>query len=576
MPVFLLHVGQLLNVSLPVAIYSVALPGLSSCLTLLLELTFAGFLPATIHLLDVLLLTYSSNPLRIFMAKLDPPSHNINGIAPNVGWKLHFEPINNNPETFEAIQSHLRDNAKVDFKGGTSGYGNLDSEGKTYTAYPRSLEERDRVIASMRDKDTGISHLLAPVTPVEGNAQFTDNITGRFTTGYTYADPLTGEIDWGRGDSFGAENRASVAAARRGEANNYVKDSWNSPYEKSEMGFFTETEKKGFRVSHEEIAEDIASLKMNHPAVHELMVGKPGYNSPYPVHLPGVNSALDLNNLREMLNIDVNAAPANTLTSSNPSADLLIETMKQERIETSRLAEEALPGTRAAMEKEGYLYHYAPKSKRDLIAKQGIIGNQAATAAQGPGKAFFFLDPEGHSLAQFAPSETDLDLYRVKTTSEMLDQLKVDDHLPLKGGIGQSVYLEGDIAQKGIQAELMADKIDTTSGKIVSKTLNIGSPTEIRTSVDAPTRMPIQKAATATEARIASSVAIETVEEGIGKVVKRSGSSSRLLSAAAEASAAVAGGKGKSGLLRATAAAATILGVADISRRRHNNPYKKE
>ena len=70
MPVFLLHVGQLLNVSLPVAIYSVALPGLSSCLTLLLELTFAGFLPATIHLLDALLLTYSSNSLRIFMADL--------------------------------------------------------------------------------------------------------------------------------------------------------------------------------------------------------------------------------------------------------------------------------------------------------------------------------------------------------------------------------------------------------------------------------------------------------------------------------------------------------------------------
>ena len=143
--------------------------------------------------------------------------------------------------------------------------------------------------------------------------------------------------------------------------------------------------------------------------------------------------------------------------------------MKQERIEAGRLAEEALPGTKAAIEKEGYLYHYAPKSKRDLIAKQGIIGNQAATAAQGPGKAFFFLNPEGHSLAQFAPSETDLDLYRVKTTSEMLDQLKVDDHLPLKGGIGQSVYLEGDIAQRGIQAELMPNIIDTTSGKIVSQ-----------------------------------------------------------------------------------------------------------
>jgi hypothetical protein len=233
--------------------------------------------------------------------------------------------------------------------------------------------------------------------------------------------------------------------------------------------------------------------------------------------------------------------------------------MKQERIEASRLAEEALPGTKAAIEKEGYLYHYAPKSKRDLIAKQGIIGNQATNAAQGPGKAFFFLNPEGHTLGQFAPSETDLDLYRVKTTSEMLDQLKVDDHLALKGGIGQSVYLEGDIAQKGIRAELMADKIDTTSGKIVSKRLDIGSPTEIRTVAGAPRRMPLQKATAATQAKIAGSIAMETVEDNVGRVIQRSGATSRLLGAATEASSHVAGGAAKSGLLRQAAAAATIL-----------------
>ena len=217
------------------------------------------------------------------------------GRAPgrNVGWKLHFEPINNNPETLEAIQSHLSDIAQVSFKGGSSGYGNLASEGKTYTAYPRSLEERDRVMASMLHEDTGISHLLAPVTPVEGNAQFTDKITGRFATGYTYADPSTGEIDWGRHEQFGAENFTSVAASRRGEVNNYIKHSWNSPYERSLLDNtpLTETQKKGFRVSHEEVAEDIELLRTNHPAVHELMVGKPGYKSPYPLHLPGVDSA---------------------------------------------------------------------------------------------------------------------------------------------------------------------------------------------------------------------------------------------------------------------------------------------
>lgn len=90
--------------------------------------------------------------------------------------------------------------------------------------------------------------------------------------------------------------------------------------------------------------------------------------------------------------------------------------------------------------------------------------------------------------------------------------------------------------------------------------LSIGSPVEMKTAAGAPRRMPIQRATAATQARIASSVAIETVEEGASKVVQRSGATSRLLGAASEASAAVAGGAAKSGLLRDAAAAVTILG----------------
>ena len=218
-------------------------------------------------------------------SRYNPRTANINGISTSTGWKLHFDPINNNPETFNAIESHLRNTARIQFKGG-SDLRNNHGEGKSYTAYPQSLEERDRVIAALHHKDTGVSHLLAPANPVEGNMQFTDNITGRFTTGYNFISPSTGEIDWSRSLSSPQEGYHSITRLREtGEVNHYIKDNWNNPWSSKSPNL------KAMRVSHDEIVEDIASLKTNHPAVHELMVGKPGYNSPYPVPLPGVSNS---------------------------------------------------------------------------------------------------------------------------------------------------------------------------------------------------------------------------------------------------------------------------------------------
>jgi hypothetical protein len=218
-------------------------------------------------------------------SRYNPRTANINGISTSTGWKLHFDPINNNPETFNAIESHLRNTARIHFKGG-SDLTNNHGEGKSYTAYPQSLEERDRVIAALHHKDTGISHLLAPANPVEGNMQFTDNITGRFTTGYNFISPSTGEIDWSRSLGSPQEGYHSVIRLREtGEVNHYIKDSWNDSWTSKPFGM------KAMRVSHDEMVEDIASLKTNHPAVHELMVGKPGYDSPYPLHLPGIGTS---------------------------------------------------------------------------------------------------------------------------------------------------------------------------------------------------------------------------------------------------------------------------------------------
>lgn len=206
----------------------------------------------------------------------------INGVSDSTGWKLHFDPIDNSPKTMDAIESHLRDTAKVQFKGGRS---NNHGEGKSYTAYPQSLEERDRIIAALENKNTGVSHLLAPANPVEGNVQFSSSTTGRFTTGYNHVDPVTGEVNWGRTISLPNEAFETKAAQRRGGINQYIKDSWNTSGENKAAGWIP------LRTTHAEMAEDITALKANHPAIHELMVGKPGYNSPYQLHLPGVDSA---------------------------------------------------------------------------------------------------------------------------------------------------------------------------------------------------------------------------------------------------------------------------------------------
>jgi hypothetical protein len=103
------------------------------------------------------------------------------------------------------------------------------------------------------------------------------------------------------------------------------------------------------------------------------------------------------------------------------------------------------------------------------------------------------------------------------------------------------------------------DVLKTNSGRLPMQGLAVGSSAEMKTIAGAPRRMPIQRATAATQAKIAGSIVMETIEDNVEKVVQRSGATSRLLGAATEASSYVAGGAAKSGLLRQAAAAATIL-----------------
>lgn len=142
----------------------------------------------------------------------------------------------------------------------------------------------------------------------------------------------------------------------------------------------------------------------------------------------------------------------------------------------------------------------------------------------------------------------------VKDVSEMKN---LYPETPLKGKAKGTMIpraYEDTLLERYNMIESRVSALKPTQG------LSIGSPVEMKTIANAPRRMPIQKATAATQAKIASSVAMETVEENVSRVVQRSGATSRLLGAATEASAHVAGGSTESGLLRKAAAAATILG----------------
>jgi hypothetical protein len=250
----------------------------------------------------------------------------------------------------------------------------------------------------------------------------------------------------------------------------------------------------------------------------------------------------------------------------NPSAKALIETLKKENAEHALRAQEALPATRKAAEEGGFLYHFASKSVRESIEKQGIRPGQA----QGGGKSFFYLDPYGKNISEFLNSQPNsMDLYRVPINEEILSQLQVDPKLSINDGVGKAVFLEGEIADRGLRAERISSNVrlapgtgeiifDLDEARVGSSSVDLqrlGAKADIGTV----TRATATPKRSAMGARVSYSAAVETVGDNIEKVMGRSKATRGLLGAATEASAAVAGGVGQSNALRMAGAAASIL-----------------
>lgn len=204
-----------------------------------------------------------------------PKSNDIysKSIDTNHGYKLHFDPVNYDEKTIKTINDVLGE--KFAFKHGEE-YG----PGKNYTLYAQSLENRDEAI-KMIEEDSRISGLIKSNADIvnsesllEGNIEFSSKTTGRFTTQYNQPasqQKIAGEIvpDFSKA---GNKSRSAFEAGKKGLINRYDKINWlkgsGSPGSKL-LGNID------FRMSTEEITEDIGHLQKNFPEMYELLMGKP-------------------------------------------------------------------------------------------------------------------------------------------------------------------------------------------------------------------------------------------------------------------------------------------------------------
>lgn len=227
-----------------------------------------------------------------------------------------------------------------------------------------------------------------------------------------------------------------------------------------------------------------------------------------------------------------------------PNQQKFIDQLKLEKKEEERLAEEALPSAKEAVQKEGYLYHYSSTKNREKIAKQGLMPGQA----QGPGKTFFYNKPEGHNIAQFVNPDP-MDVYRVKVTPEILENLKVDPKLK-----DSAIFLSGDLAKQGIKAERIGtntkiaedgtityDKVQEVSDNI-SRNIPVGNKTSIGTSVNSSRVTNTPQAVAQAEAVVqykTSGSALENITPA-SKVSPKSANTRNMMNAVKKTSAAVA------------------------------------
>jgi hypothetical protein len=156
----------------------------------------------------------------------------------------------------------------------------------------------------------------------------------------------------------------------------------------------------------------------------------------------------DINELRNM--IDSPQQPQKTTSLSAEQQAKLDKIIEAQRAHDRSVAESLLT-TRQSIEKDGYLYHYAPRSARESILSEGLVPSKAVTGDVFENGIYFFTNPNDAPSAGFmsvykedygkAVTEEGADLFRVKVQPGMLDEMVIDKKLPIRGDVASAVVV---------------------------------------------------------------------------------------------------------------------------------------
>ena len=138
-------------------------------------------------------------------------------------------------------------------------------EGREFTGYTQSIENRDKLISSLESR---LGNRLEDVNPsilgghqTEGATQLSQKITGRFTTEYTDIPGAGGTMDWASQNPAGSKGQAAID---------------NVMATNSEMRPYIHT-----GVIGDESAANLQKLTSDFPVFDEMLHGPKGYVSPY-------------------------------------------------------------------------------------------------------------------------------------------------------------------------------------------------------------------------------------------------------------------------------------------------------
>jgi len=172
--------------------------------------------------------------------------------------------------------------------------------------------------------------------------------------------------------------------------------------------------------------------------------------SPAAASGPTTSTNVSLDDIRKAIpdNESDNTSRSSTKDLTPEQQSKLDEVMKAQKQHKEAVLSSVDP-TKKAIEQDGYLYHYAPREARESILSEGLLPSKASTGDVLDNGIYFFTNPKDAPSAssvmavsgRTSADSPGLDLYRVKITPDMLDEMVVDSKLPIRGNVASAVVV---------------------------------------------------------------------------------------------------------------------------------------